>query len=144
MAVFVSYSSRDRALLDGLLVALRRGREQVWLDEELTGGETWWRTILEQIRAQKLAARAEACRGPSRRRPTSWCALESWSLKIERHLADTRSVWTFANNHFEGFAPETCQRLANRLGFELPLPSPAEIASADPGQLDFFVGKDAS
>jgi uncharacterized protein YecE (DUF72 family) len=65
-------------------------------------------------------------------------ALESWAIKIERQLADTRNVWTFVNNHFEGFAPETCQRLANRLGFELPLPSPAEIASADPGQLDFF------
>jgi hypothetical protein len=54
MAVFVSYSSRDRALLDALLVALRRGREQVWFDEELTGGETWWRTILEQIRGCDL------------------------------------------------------------------------------------------
>ncbi len=54
MAVFVSYSSRDRALLDGLLTALRRGREQVWFDEELTGGETWWRTILEQIRGCDL------------------------------------------------------------------------------------------
>jgi hypothetical protein len=50
MAVFVSYSSRDRALLDGLLGALRRAHEQVWLDEELGGGEAWWRAILEQIR----------------------------------------------------------------------------------------------
>ena len=49
-------------------------------------------------------------------------ALESWSLKIQRHLADVRSVWAFAGNHFEGFAPETCQRLAERLGFNLPLP----------------------
>ncbi len=65
-------------------------------------------------------------------------ALESWALKIERHLAEVRNVWTFVNNHFEGFAPETCQRLVNRLGFELPLPTPAETASADPGQLDFF------
>jgi uncharacterized protein YecE (DUF72 family) len=65
-------------------------------------------------------------------------ALESWALKIERHLAETRSVWSFVNNHFEGFAPETCQRLANRLGFELPLPSAEETASADPGQLDLF------
>jgi uncharacterized protein YecE (DUF72 family) len=65
-------------------------------------------------------------------------ALDSWSLKIERHLADTRSVWTFINNHFEGFAPETCQRLANRLGFELPLPSEAETAATDRGQLDLF------
>ncbi|MEP6699013.1 MAG: DUF72 domain-containing protein, partial [Verrucomicrobiota bacterium] len=35
-------------------------------------------------------------------------ALESWALRIERHLEDTRSIWTFVNNHFEGFAPETC------------------------------------
>jgi uncharacterized protein YecE (DUF72 family) len=65
-------------------------------------------------------------------------ALESWALKIERHLGETRSVWGFVNNHFEGFSPETCQRLANRLGFELSLPSAEETASADPGQLDLF------
>ena len=46
-------------------------------------------------------------------------ALESWSLRIERHLSDVRSAWIFMNNHFEGFAPESCQRLAKRLGFDL-------------------------
>jgi uncharacterized protein YecE (DUF72 family) len=50
-------------------------------------------------------------------------AIESWSLKIERHLPDVRNVWAFVSNHFEGFAPETCQRLAHRLGFDLRLPS---------------------
>jgi uncharacterized protein YecE (DUF72 family) len=55
-------------------------------------------------------------------------ALESWSLKIERHLPEVRNVWAFASNHFEGFAPETCQRLAQRLGFDLPLPSQTEQA----------------
>jgi len=55
-------------------------------------------------------------------------ALHSWSLKIERHLSEVRSVWAFASNHFEGFAPETCQRLAERLGFNLPLPSKIEEA----------------
>ena len=65
-------------------------------------------------------------------------ALESWSLKIQRHLADVRSVWAFAGNHFEGFAPQTCQRLAERLGFDLPLPLEIEQAfSADrESQLD--------
>jgi uncharacterized protein YecE (DUF72 family) len=65
-------------------------------------------------------------------------ALESWSLKIQRHLADVRSVWAFSGNHFEGFAPETCQRLAERLGFDLPLPAETEHAfSADnQSQLD--------
>ncbi len=55
-------------------------------------------------------------------------ALESWSLKIQRHLPDVRSVWAFAGNHFEGFAPETCQRLAQRLGFVLLLPPETEQA----------------
>lgn len=55
-------------------------------------------------------------------------ALESWSLKIERHLRDVRSVWAFAGNHFEGFAPETCQRFAQRLGFDLSLPAQTEQA----------------
>ena len=65
-------------------------------------------------------------------------ALESWALKIERHLEEKRGVWAFVNNHFEGYAPETCQRLARRLGFELALPSSLETASANPGQLDLF------
>jgi hypothetical protein len=50
MTVFISYSSQDRAFVEALLKALRRAREQVWLDEELSGGEAWWREILEQIR----------------------------------------------------------------------------------------------
>ena len=65
-------------------------------------------------------------------------ALESWALKIERHLEEKRGVWAFVNNHFEGYAPETCQRLARRLGFDLALPSSLETASANPGQLDLF------
>jgi uncharacterized protein YecE (DUF72 family) len=70
-------------------------------------------------------------------------ALESWSVRIERHLAETRSAWAFVNNHFEGFSPETCQRLAHRLGFELPLPVATEaVASpkASGAQLDLFNG----
>lgn len=69
-------------------------------------------------------------------------ALESWSLKIERHLAEMRNVWAFVGNHFEGFAPETCQRLAQRLGFELPLPSEADqlLSEQDRSQLNLFTG----
>jgi uncharacterized protein YecE (DUF72 family) len=69
-------------------------------------------------------------------------ALESWALKIGRHLEEARSVWAFVNNHFEGYAPETCQRLAQRLGYELSLPSSLETASAHPGQLDLFRAAD--
>jgi uncharacterized protein YecE (DUF72 family) len=65
-------------------------------------------------------------------------ALESWATKIGRHVDEARNVWAFVNNHFEGFAPATCQRLARKLGYELPLPSLEETASAAPGQLDLF------
>jgi uncharacterized protein YecE (DUF72 family) len=67
-------------------------------------------------------------------------ALESWSLKIDRHLGEVRNVWAFVSNHFEGFAPETCQRLAQRLGFDLPLPSEAEriLSEQDRPQLNLF------
>ena len=65
-------------------------------------------------------------------------AVESWALKMERHVAEARNVWAFVNNHYEGFAPETCQRVAEKLGYELPLPSLLETASATPGQLDLF------
>ncbi len=67
-------------------------------------------------------------------------AIESWTVKIERHLAEVRSCWIFVGNHYEGFAPETAQRVAERLGFELPLPSQVERAAAaeEKGQLDLF------
>jgi uncharacterized protein YecE (DUF72 family) len=65
-------------------------------------------------------------------------ALESWSLKIERHLSEVRNVWAFVSNHFEGFAPETCQRLAQRLELKVILPSETEqaIAAQTRSQLD--------
>jgi len=44
------------------------------------------------------------------------------------------------SNHFEGFAPETAQRLAQRLDYELPLPSEAEklAAEQEKSQLNLF------
>ena len=50
MTVFVSYSSRDEAAVQKLISAFRLADEQVWWDEELGGGESWWRMILEKIR----------------------------------------------------------------------------------------------
>ncbi|KLO46291.1 hypothetical protein ABW17_02965 [Mycobacterium nebraskense] len=51
MPLFISYSSQDRATVDALTTALRRGQQQVWFDQELGGGESWWNKILEQIRS---------------------------------------------------------------------------------------------
>ncbi len=51
MALFISYSSQDRSTVDALTTALRRGQQQVWFDQELGGGESWWAKILEQVRS---------------------------------------------------------------------------------------------
>lgn len=50
MALFISYSSQDRPTVDALTTALRRAQQQVWFDQELGGGDSWWNKILEQIR----------------------------------------------------------------------------------------------
>ena len=67
-------------------------------------------------------------------------ALESWALKVERHLSEVRRVWALVGNHFEGFAPETCQRLAERLGFTLPLPTETAgtVSDQDRSQLELL------
>lgn len=51
MALFISYSSQDRSTVDALTSALRRAQQQVWFDQELGGGDSWWNKILEQIRS---------------------------------------------------------------------------------------------
>jgi serine/threonine kinase PknH len=50
MAIFISYSSRDREAVESIVRALQRARESVWLDREIGPGEQWWREILGQIR----------------------------------------------------------------------------------------------
>ena len=67
-------------------------------------------------------------------------ALESWALRIERHLREVRSVWAFVGNHFEGFAPETAQRFAQRLGYDLTLPAEADnvVREENRAQLDLL------
>ena len=54
MKIFVSYARRDRQAVDFLLQDMRRARHEVWVDEELTGGQAWWDTILATIRGTDL------------------------------------------------------------------------------------------
>jgi hypothetical protein len=49
--VFISYARSDAERVDALVKGLRQLRYDVWLDEELTGGQAWWDAILSQIRA---------------------------------------------------------------------------------------------
>lgn len=49
--VFISYARSDAERVGALVEGLRQLRYDAWLDEELTGGQEWWDTVLSQIRA---------------------------------------------------------------------------------------------
>ena len=67
-------------------------------------------------------------------------ALESWAIKIGKHLAETGCVYVFAGNHYEGFSPLTCQRIGRQFDMSLPLPEIAPLPgeTAADTQLDLL------
>jgi hypothetical protein len=54
MRIFISYSSKDRPLVEILAEDLKVLDHEVWFDQALTGGENWWRAILDHIRIADL------------------------------------------------------------------------------------------
>lgn len=54
--IFVSYSRADRQFVDEFVPLLYRvyGKESLWFDDDITGGETWWPLILSQIQGCEL------------------------------------------------------------------------------------------
>ena len=74
MSIFISYARKDRAAAETLRHDLERARSSVWLDDELTGGQAWWETILGQIRSCELfvfalspdSLRSKACQAELR------------------------------------------------------------------------------
>lgn len=48
--VFISYSRNDLLAVRSLVEDMKRAHMQVWLDEELGGGDAWWTAILDHVR----------------------------------------------------------------------------------------------
>ncbi len=67
-------------------------------------------------------------------------SLDLWAARIREILTRLRRVVVLVNNHFEGFAPQTSTRLAERLGLQIYLPSPAELRGCgnEPGQMNLL------
>ena len=57
-------------------------------------------------------------------------SLESWALKVRQQLGGVRQAFIGVNNHFEGFAPATCQRIGEWLDLPVRLPSRDETHPA--------------
>lgn len=55
--------------------------------------------------------------------------LESWATRIRQVKESNRGVFIAVSNHYEGFAPESCRRLAERLGLNITLPVLGSVES---------------
>jgi len=67
-------------------------------------------------------------------------ALESWSVKVRQHEEAVARALIYANNHYEGFSPATCERIGALLGVPLVLPDfppPVEVRHSAQLELDF-------
>jgi hypothetical protein len=68
--VFFSYARHDADTTKAIASGLQQLGQTVWLDQQLSGGQQWWDTILEQIRncdvflfvLSKSSLRSKACR----------------------------------------------------------------------------------
>src|SRR5258708_33116221 len=54
MIIFISYSSKSRAVVEALSIDLDALGYKVWFDRRLTGGHDWWSEILDSIRRSSL------------------------------------------------------------------------------------------
>jgi hypothetical protein len=50
MAIILSYSRKDEAVVKALAEGLEAAKREVWFDHDLGGGDAWWDSILENIR----------------------------------------------------------------------------------------------
>lgn len=54
MLIFISYRKQNRSQVDQLSADLETLGNTVWFDNELSGGHTWWDSILESVRSCDL------------------------------------------------------------------------------------------
>ncbi len=106
MSIFISYARKDRAAAETLRHDLERARSSVWLDDELTGGQAWWETILGQIRSCELfvfalspdSLRSKACQAELRyaielKRPLLPVMVRAVSVQLApAAIADTQII----------------------------------------------------
>jgi hypothetical protein len=52
--IFLSYKSGDRDLVAALALRLSQQGHEVWFDQQLVGGQSWWNEILAQIRSANV------------------------------------------------------------------------------------------
>ena len=141
MAIFISYARHDRPAVEVLARDLERTRESVWMDNELTGGQAWWDTILSQIRACDLyvlalspeSLRSRACRlelayALAVRRPLLPVQINDVAISTApQAVADTQS-WTTGSARRKRVSRWRTPSSTARRPRPCPSPLPAEPA----------------
>jgi hypothetical protein len=147
MAIFVSYARKDRAVVETLRHDLERGRLQVWLDDELTGGQAWWDTILGQIRACQLfvfalspdSLRSKACQAElqyalSLNRPLLAVMVKSVSVQLApAPIANSQIV-----DYTERTADSAVALVTSAATQPPPPPLPSPLPPAPPPPLSYL------
>jgi hypothetical protein len=143
MSIFISYARKDRSAAETLRHDLERARSSVWLDDELTGGQAWWETILGQIRSCELfvfalspdSLRSKACQAELRyalelKRPLLPVMVRAVSVQLApAAIADTQIIDYTERTADSAVALVTAA--ANRT-LAPPLPQPLPTAPPPP------------
>ena len=149
MSIFISYARKDRAAAETLRHDLERARSSVWLDDELTGGQAWWETILGQIRSCDLfvfalspdSLRSKACQSELRyaielKRPLLPVMVREVSVQLApAAIADTQIIDYTERTADSAVALVTAavnHPAAPALPEQLPAPPPPPLSYMNP------------
>ena len=149
MSIFISYARKDRTAAETLRHDLERARSEVWLDDELTGGQAWWETILGQIRSCELfvfalspdSLRSKACQAELRyaldlKRPLLPVMVRAVSVQLApAAIADTQIIDYTERTADSAVALVTAaanRTLAPPLPQPLPTPPPPPMSYMNP------------
>ncbi len=143
MPIFLTYARKDRDQAEALRRDLERARYEVWMDDELSGGQAWWDTILSQIRGCDLYVFALSPESIASRA----CLLElEYAQALNRPLLPiqvkdvhiTLAPQAVANTHFIDYRTRSAESVMDLVTAVRdkpepgPLPDPLPIPPAPP------------
>jgi hypothetical protein len=147
VSIFISYARGDRSAVEVLARDLERTHQRVWMDDELTGGQRWWDTIIGQIRACDLfvfalspeSLKSRACRleleyALALQRPLLPVQIRDVAISTAPHaVADTQIV------DYRERTPESSIALVSAVMHRPPPPNlPEHLPSPPPPPMSYM------
>jgi TIR domain/Protein of unknown function (DUF2510) len=146
VTVFISYARKDASAVDVLARDIERAKRNVWIDRELTGGQSWWDTILGQIRGCSLflfvlspdSLKSKACQAELRyasdlARPILPVIVRDVAIQLAPHQLSNAQMVDYRER-----TPEAVIDLVNALAAPLPGPLPAVLPEPPPVPMSYL------